>query len=195
MNKRVIIVHGWGGNPEEGWFPWLKKELEGTGFEVVAPQMPDPDKPRIEKWIPALSQIVGEVDDHTYFIGHSSGCQAILRFLETLPEGAQVGGAVFVAGYISSLTGLEGEMEWPNIKKYWLGTPIDFKKIKPHLPKSIAIFSDNDPYVPLDNQDDFREKLGSDIIVEHNMGHFGESNGVFKLPIVLESVLKISKVD
>jgi hypothetical protein len=26
--KRVFIIHGWEGYPEEGWFPWLKKELE-----------------------------------------------------------------------------------------------------------------------------------------------------------------------
>jgi len=29
--KRVFIIHGWGGNPEEGWLPWLKKELEAKG--------------------------------------------------------------------------------------------------------------------------------------------------------------------
>ena len=26
--KRVFIIHGWDGYPEEGWFPWLKEELE-----------------------------------------------------------------------------------------------------------------------------------------------------------------------
>ena len=193
MSKRVIIVHGWTGNPEEGWFPWLKRELENKGFEVLVPLMPEADKPRIEKWIPALAQVVGVVDENTIFVGHSTGCQAVLRFLETLAENIKVGGALFVAGYTKSLTGLEEEMEWPNIKKYWLETAIDFKKIKSHLPKSIAIFSDNDPYIPVANQDDFREKLGSKIIVEHNMGHVCESNGVCELPIVLESVLKLAK--
>lgn len=194
MNKRVFIIHGWGGNPEEGWFPWLKQQLVDKGFEVIVPKLLDADKPRIEKWIPALAKVVGAADEDTYFVGHSSGCQAILRFLETLGRRAKIGGAVFVAGYISSLTGLESESEWPNIKKYWLGTPIDFEKINSHLSKSIAIFSDNDPYVPLDNQNDFREKLGSEIIVEHNMGHFSGDEGVTKLPIALESVLKISLI-
>ena len=35
-----------------------------------------------------------------------------------------------------------------------------------------TIFSDNDPYVPLDNQDDFKIRLGSKIIIDHNKGHF-----------------------
>ena len=26
MSKRVFIIHGWGGYPEEGCFPWLKND-------------------------------------------------------------------------------------------------------------------------------------------------------------------------
>ena len=33
--KRVYIIHGWEGYPEEGWFPWLKKELEDRGFDAL----------------------------------------------------------------------------------------------------------------------------------------------------------------
>lgn len=35
--KRIFIAHGWDGCPEEGWFPWLKKELEIREFEVFVP--------------------------------------------------------------------------------------------------------------------------------------------------------------
>jgi esterase/lipase len=35
--KKVFIIHGWDGYPEEGWFPWLKKELEKKGFSVFVP--------------------------------------------------------------------------------------------------------------------------------------------------------------
>ena len=48
--KRVFIIHGWEGFPEEGWFPWLKNELEAKGFEVHVPNMPDSEHPRIQKW-------------------------------------------------------------------------------------------------------------------------------------------------
>ena len=34
MVKRVFVVHGWDGHPAEGWFPWLKKELEKRGYLV-----------------------------------------------------------------------------------------------------------------------------------------------------------------
>ena len=27
MKKRVFIIHGWGGKPDEHWLPWLEEEL------------------------------------------------------------------------------------------------------------------------------------------------------------------------
>jgi len=169
--KRIFIIHGWDGYPEESWFPWLKTELESRGFDVFVPQMPGAENPRIEKWIPAIAEIVGTVDENTYFVGHSIGCQAIVRYLESLSEKvkvglpAQVGGAVFVAGFFKRLTNLEPESDVKKVAAMWVNAPTDFSKAKFHLLKSVAIFSDNDPYVPLDNQDDFRDKLSSKIMV------------------------------
>ena len=82
MTKRVFIIHGWEGNPNEGWFPWLKENLEARGFDVHIPTMPNPDEPDMKDWINTLKDIVGPVDENTNFIGHSIGCNAILRFLE-----------------------------------------------------------------------------------------------------------------
>lgn len=193
MPKRVYIIHGWEGYPEENWFPWLKHELEARGFEVYVPQMPDAKSPRIEKWVPAITRIVINPDKDTYFIGHSMGCQAIARYLETLPENTKIGGVIFVAGFFKRLTGLGEEPEYEAVEKDWLKTPIDLTKIKNHLSHSVAIFSDDDPYVPLDNQDDFRDKLKSKIIVQHKMNHFSGNWGVTELPVVLEELLKMTK--
>lgn len=79
MKKRVFLIHGWEGYPEEGWRLWLKKELEQRGFKVIMPAMPDTATPTMEKWVPFLTQIVGNPDEQTYFIGHSLGCITILR--------------------------------------------------------------------------------------------------------------------
>lgn len=192
MNKRVFIVHGWDGTPKANWFPWLKKELEIKGFEVYVPQLPDPGNPRIYNWVPKLAKTVGKADEQTYFVGHSMGCKTITLYLESLPKNIKIGGAVFVAGFFKRVTGLDGPGV-PETIKHWLGAPIDFKKTKSHLAKSITIFSDNDPYVPLDNQDDFHNKLCSKIIIEHQKGHFNEAAGITKLPIALESLLKLSR--
>ena len=190
--KRVFIVHGWGGNPEGHWLPWLKGELEAIGFAVSVPRLPDTDTPRIHPWVSMLSDAVGAANQNTYFVGHSLGCQAIVRYLETLDDGVQVGGAVFVGGFFKRITFVdEHDPDECATADHWLGTPIDFRKVTLHLPHSIAIFSDDDPDVPLDNQDDFREKLGSDIIIERNMEHFTD---IATLPVALRSMDALCRV-
>ena len=95
--KRVILVHRWSGGANDDWRPWLGAELEKKGFQVLTPSMPDTEVPVIEKWVSHLATIVGTPDSETYFIGHSIGCQAILRYLESIDQ--PVGGAMFVAGW------------------------------------------------------------------------------------------------
>ena len=193
MNKRVFIIHGWEGFPEESWFPWLKKELEKKGFEATVPQMPDAANPRIYNWIPAIAKEVGNVDENTYFVGHSIGSQAVARFIESLPRNTKIGGAIFVGGFFKRLTGLEDDKDVQKTDRHWLTAPIDFKKVKSKIKKSIAIFSEDDPWVPLDNRDDFRDKLSSKIIIVKGYKHFSGDDGVKKLPVALDAILEISK--
>ena len=193
MQKRVFILHGWGGFPEEGWFPWLKAELENRGFAVSVPHLPKADEPRIHHWVPALKEAVGIIDDHTYFVGHSLGCQTIVRYLEGLSEDVKVGGAVFVAGFFKRLSNLEDDDVVRSVSQEWLQTPVNFEKVKLHLDKCVAIFSDNDPYVPIDNQEEYKEKLGAQIIVEHEKGHFSGSTGTTALPVALDAIIEISR--
>lgn len=164
------------------WFPWLKKELEKEGNKVEAPQMPKPLTPKIEEWVPFLSKVVGRSDENTFFIGHSIGCQTIIRYLETLPEGTKVGGAIFVAPFIA-LPDLEKE-----IVKPWVKTPIDFEKVRRILPRSTAIFSEDDPLIPIENKKHFENKLQSKIVSLNGFNHFVT---VAKLPVVLEEIEKL----
>jgi len=189
MQKRVFIVHGWGGYPEEGWFPWLKQELETKGFSVLIPAMPDSENPIIEKWVSYLADIVKKPDEQTYFVGHSIGCQTILRYLEKLGD-KKAGGAVFVAGWFN-LTGLSNEEQ--NIVRGWLETPIDFNKVRQTTNNFVAIFSTNDPWVSLTEQNIFKDKLRAKIIIEENKKHFSGEDGVNKLQNALGSILEIAE--
>lgn len=189
--KRVFIIHMWDSKPSDGWYPWLKNELEIRGYQVQVPTMPEPAEPKIEAWVSHLIKAAGDVDENTFFIGHSVGCQTILRYIEALPTGKKIGGAVFVAGWLK-LANLETKEE-KEIARPWLETPIDFDKIKQRAGKFFAIFSDNDQWVPLNNNNLFAQKLGAGIIIEHNKGHFSEDDGATELPSALNSVLELAR--
>ena len=182
--KKVYLIHGWEGNPENYWFPWLKKELEKRKFKVIVPKMPNPKKPEIKKWINELKKITP--DKNSYLIGHSVGCQAIMRYLETLSRNSKVGGLIFVAGFFN-LPYLKTNEE-KKLAKPWLENPINTEKIKKMTDKIVAIFSDNDPHVSLSDLKLFRKKLNAKIIIEDSKGHFSE--GVKELPVVLNEILK-----
>lgn len=188
MKKRVFLIHGWEGYPEEGWRPWLKKKLEEKGFEVMIPALPDTASPTMDKWVPYLAEILETPDKSTYFVGHSLGCITILRYLEALGENQKVGGAILIAGFAHNLEydGYKGELS------SFFQTLVNWEEIKKHCNKFIAIHSDDDPWVPVKHNDIFKEQLGAEAIVMHNMKHFGGDDGINELPIALESVLKLA---
>ncbi len=188
MTKRVFIVHGWDGNPEEGIFPWLKNRLEQDGFLVYNPAMPDPLNPKIETWIPFLAQQVGVPDAETHLLGHSIGAQAILRYLESLPEGQGVGGVVLLAGWVNLTDEAYEDESDVEIGKPWIETPIRWEVVRQRAKKFTAIFSDDDSLVPLNDAGIFKKNLGAEIIIEHGKGHFSGSDGIIELPSALEAI-------
>lgn len=189
--KKVIIVHRWDGTPENDWYPWLKKELENKGFQVIVPEMPNTSEPKIEEWIAHLKKAIGKVDIDTHFIGHSIGCQTIMRYLATLPKKTKVGNVIFVAGWFN-LNNLENE-EVKKIAKPWLETPIYFIKVKQKIGMLTVFLSDNDPYNCLEeNVQTFKEKLGAKVVILNNRGHFTHDDGVLKMPKILDELISIS---
>lgn len=183
MRKRAFLIHGWGGYPEEGWRPWLKEELEQRNFQVFVPAMPETDHPRQEAWITHLKKVIGKPDENCYFVGHSLGVIAILRYLETLQKGVVVGGIVSIAGFAKDL----GEKEHAT----FFAAPLKFGEIKPHILNFVTIQSDNDPWISLNQAKFLQEKFDGKLLLVQNMKHFSGGDGITKLPEVLAALLEI----
>jgi len=190
--KRVFIIHGWDGSPSEPMLRGLRRQLEENGFVVSVPEMPIPDTPEIGVWVEKLNKIVTKPDKNTYFIGHSIGCQAILRYIEKLPLGAKIGGMVFIAPWMSLKPESFENDEAREIAKPWIETPMNFVRIKMRFKKIVCIFSDNDPFVPLSDKEIFEKKLGAEIITEHKKSHFRGEDNIKELPIALKKFMEIS---
>jgi predicted alpha/beta hydrolase family esterase len=184
MQKRVFLVHGWEGKPDNHWFPWLSWELKARGFDVYSIGMPHADEPKVSEWISAIKQVVVRPNKDTYFVGHSLGCIAILRYLEKLPAKTIIGGAVFVAGF-------SNHINIPQIAEF-SSLPLDFSKARGHCQKIVNVFSDNDELVPLADSLTFQKLLNGKAVMERGRGHFTKRDGVDALPSVFRSIVDMS---
>ncbi len=185
--KKAYLIHGWGSSSKEPWFMWLERELRKNGWEVHAYDMPNTEEPKIEDWVSYLQERIDSenLDEHTFFVGHSIGAQTVLRYLEKLHKHKKIGGCVFVSPWLDLINLEPEELE---IAHPWINSKIDFGRILDHDVNFACIFSDDDPYVHLDEAKKFEEKLGAKIIVKKGMGHFDSESGVTKIQEVLEAL-------
>lgn len=105
-----------------------------------------------------------------------------MRFLEKLHKHKKIAGCVFVAGWFDLINLEPEEMR---IAHPWINSRIDFERILDHCNNFLAIFSDNDPCVHLNEVEKFRENLGAKIIIKKGLGHF---DAVEKIPEILKFI-------
>ncbi len=170
--KKLYLIHGWGGRAEGGWFDFLKKELKQKEWIVEAFDMPDTNHPRIEEWVKHLEKKVKKIDEETYFLGHSIGCQTIMRFLEKLPKHQKIGGVIFIAGWFNLKNDSYESQEEIKIAEPWINFEIDYERVTRPTLNFLAIFSEDDPFVPKEDIDLFKKRLNAKTILLNNKGHF-----------------------
>lgn len=183
MSKRVILVHGYGGYPDEGWRPWLIRELEKRGYEVRNPAMPDTEHPKLNAWREHLSKEVGEPDEDCILIGHSLGTIAILRYLESLKPGQKVGKVILVGSFSQHL-----DERFVAIREF-TEEPVDWDAVRSHCAVFHVIHSDSDTAVPLRFAEHVAEHLGVSLELHPGYHHFSGDDGITEVPMVLEDVL------
>jgi predicted alpha/beta hydrolase family esterase len=172
--RRLIVVHRWGGRPDDDFYPWLRRRLSrmrpAPFDEVRVPVMPNPDRPTIDEWVGALDDVIGRPTPalaRTILLGHSVGAQAVLRWLAKLPAGASVEGALLVAGWFAV------DEPWPEIVP-WCETPLDLPRIRRAAPRIVTLLSDDDPFTK-DHAAQaalFESRLGAEVKVIGGAAHF-----------------------
>jgi predicted alpha/beta hydrolase family esterase len=74
--RRFLILHGWQNHRPPGhWQHWLAERLRAAGEQVLYPQLPDPDAPRLDAWLDVLRaelRMLGRGE--RIVITHSLGC-------------------------------------------------------------------------------------------------------------------------
>jgi uncharacterized protein len=172
----VYLIHGSYGNPEENWFPWLKKEL--SDHQVITPMFPTPENQSFKNWLKRLPKL----EPDSIVIGHSLGPAFLLKLLET----NKVKAAFFVAPFVSPIN--NSDFDGMNKTFY---REFNWNKIKENCGKFFIYHSDNDPYVPLEKAEEVAGNLDVTITIIHGAGHFNEASGYKQFPELLERIKKI----
>lgn len=183
--KKVYMVHCWDGKSDDGWYPWLARLLEKKGINVIKFDMPNTESPKIDEWVSTLDSYVDVLNNDTYFIGHSIGCQTIMRFLEK-QEVTTIGGILFVAPWLDLLPAAIEDDDSFTTALPWLNTPIDFEKIKKFTSNINCLFSDDDYFVNKSQEDEFKEKLNAKTLVVKGCGHISQDDDIYELDEILK---------
>lgn len=183
--KKLICVHGWDSSPEIGFWPWLRRETMALGLEVHAPQLPGGENPKLVEWVNIIDSLVGKDHADVILLGHSLGCDAILRYVERLPKTVRLGPIILVAPFID-------EKDLKDLEEFH-GQHIDVERVKIVVHHKVAFFSSNDPVVPLKEGIAYQHRLGAQIHILKDRGHFAEDDGTTQIPELLEVLKKILK--
>ena len=190
--KKIYLVHCWDGTSSDGWYPWLEEKTNDQNIKLIKFDMPNTANPKIEEWVDYLNSKVDLLNEETYFIGHSIGCQTILRYLET-KEITKIGGILFVAPWLDLLPEAIEDEDSYNTAQPWINTPIDFEKVKQFTNNISCIFSDNDYFVSIEQEKEFRNKLNSKTVIVNNKGHISQDDDVYELQEILDLTQKMLK--
>ena len=178
----IFIIHGAYGNPEENWFPWLKRELEELGYNALVPRFPTPENQTLESWMMVFSDYRKYLDKNSIVIGHSLGSAFLLNVLENLD--IKIRAAFFVSGFIGHLNNLE----FDEINKSFTERSFDWDKIKKNCRRFHVFHGDDDPYVPLEKARELAKNLNANLTVIRNGGHLNEKSGYLRFDLLLEEI-------
>ncbi len=179
---KVVLMHGKNTNPSEKWYFWLKKEIERKGINFIAPELPEPEDPILDKWLEELDKT--KPNEETILIGHSRGGVAVLRWLEKLPESKKIKKVILVAA--NNPTVSEKNQKKDTHGFYELG-PYNFDKIKSHCENFVVLHSKDDKWVPFEAGEENTKGLDAKFKVYDNKGHFGIKECP-EIPEVLEEI-------
>lgn len=181
--KNALILHGTSANHTANWFEWLGKELEGEGYKVWVPDLPQSERPNIERYNSFIfSNKNWEFNQDSIIIGHSSGAVAALGLLESLPENIRICHTYLVSAFIDDLN-------WDALTELFI-KPFNFEKIKTKSNKFTLIHSDDDPYCPLWHAETLAKKLNGNLIIEKGQGHFNTEKSIEyrRFPFLLDTI-------
>lgn len=178
--KRIYIFPRYSGDENSDWYQQIKHNSNFTelNISIIPLSLPNWDKPSCTEFLSYIKNAIpeNEIDNNSYFVGHSVGCKAALLFLNELhiknPE-LKIGGLMCVAGW------WKVDNPWPQLNQ-WTNMPLDFTAIQKICNNNIiTVLSDNDPFTSdwKVNKREWETNLNTKVIIVPDAKHFNGTEG------------------
>lgn len=180
INMTILILHGIGGHAGIHWQKWLQGELSKNGYEVIMPNLPDPDHPDRGAWLKTVQDVIKNVRSADFVIvAHSLGVVTALDLIEQFKTRALVSVSGFARDYGAAMNG------------YFLDErAVDFDKVNKNLGRAFVVYGDNDPYLPQPELKFLADSLKVKPEIISNGGHLNTDAGYATFPRLLEIIQK-----
>ena len=184
---KIVITHGSLGKPHENWIPWLENELDKLNLEYLTPTFPTPNHQNYNDWEKVLNMYhdFGCFGDDTIFIGHSCGSIFLAKYI--VKNRLKCRCLISASGYNNFYSNNE-LMDGLNSTFYM--DDAELKYITELSENRIAIYSDNDPFIPQSKLNEFSELIKAEKYVVHNGGHLNSSAGFLNFELLLKLIKK-----
>lgn len=183
-STRIILTPRWSGDADSDFYPWLRSELaeQVPSAEVQSVALQSQDVPDVDRTTAAVEKLL--IEDHaatrTIAVGHSVGCQAVLRALASGRLTGAVDATLLVAGWWNV------DEPWPDIQP-WIDRPFDLQQARDKAGRLVVLLSDDDPFTSdmKGSARQFSERLGAEIRLVPGAQHFNAPQA----PAVLRALL------
>lgn len=197
---RVILVHGFGAEPRDHWFPWLARTVN----DIEVPRLPHPESPDASIWASIIADRVRAWRDGSagleglVIVTHSLGGLTALRAMERViaygspadERGRSLTAFIAVAPFAQQLPPT-GEADLDSFLATGLRGFLNGagpRELRPFLGATTVIQSDNDPVVPQAASRQLAAEIEADVVTVSGAGHFLASDGVTSLPQVVQAL-------
>ena len=172
MQPTIYIVPRWGGSAPADWYPRLTERLTAAYAATVRLlELPDWSAATINRSVDELDRQIPHLDEGTFLVGHSIGCQALLHYLTArIARGDtfRVGGLLAVAGWFTV------DAPWPGIEPWLENDRLLYPELTERIRYRKVLLSDNDPYTRdhRSNAAAWRDRLNAAVTLVPGRAHF-----------------------
>ncbi len=173
MNKKVLILHGWGGSDYPHWQAWSASELIKENYIVSFPELPNKDFPKLDEWLEFLEKEFNHFKPDIV-VCHSLANILWFHFVQNKD--------IKAIDKLMLVAPVKQDCQIEELKSFFPYPIVKDLKAK----EIIMVGSTNDPYMSVDEIMDLQSSLNIGLKILDEAGHINAASGYGELSCAVD---------